>query len=134
MNNAVAGSKMSPTGNKSNTKGSRKPSEWLSILIVPEGGIPRRYRVKTLWLKIGATVVGLVFLLIVVAGFSYTTLLNKALDRDHLLAENARLTAENKKIAKLARDVEESRQSLSRIVKSLGGHLDLSEHVSGDTL
>ncbi len=119
---------------KSGTKYRRKSPQFLSVLIVPEGGTPHRYKIRILWLKIAAAGAGLFLLIVFLAGLSYSSLLRKALERDRLLSENAKLASENQRIAGLAKDVEQSRQSLARIVRSLGGKLELSETTLRDSL
>ncbi len=119
---------------KTGTGNQRKPIEWLSVLIVPEGRTPIRYKVQMLSLKLAGAGLGIFLLLIVFAVVSFSSLLRKAMERDSLLAENAKLLVENKRVAELARDVEKSRLSLERIVKSLGGKLDLTESPMRDSL
>ncbi len=119
---------------RSASKNQRKSPEWLSVLIIPEGSTPYRYRIRVLWLKLVAIGALLFILAVIFAGVSYTSLLRKALERDDLLSENARLTVENQRVSRLAKDVDQSRQSLERIVRSLGGKLDLSEQSMRDSL
>jgi len=119
---------------KSGSANQRKPIQWLSVLIVPEGRTPYRYKIRMVWLKV-ATAGAILFLLVVLAaGLSFSSLLRKAIERDSLLTENAKLLVENQRVSQLAQDVEKSRHSLERIVKSLGGKLDLSESVMRDSL
>lgn len=107
----------------------RRVRRRLSILIVPEGGSPRRYQISLMWLQIAAAAGGLFLLLVIMATISYARLFGKALERDRLLAENHRLEQENRRVVALAQEVEQSRKSLERIVRALGGKLDLE---SGD--
>jgi len=119
---------------KSGSANQRKPVGWLSVLIVPEGRTPFRYKIRVFWLKVAAGAASLLLLLFILAGLSYTSLLRKALERDHLLSENAKLQVENQRVARLAEDVEKSRRSLERIVKTLGGKLDLTQTSPQDSL
>jgi hypothetical protein len=105
----------------------RKSSGFLSITIVPDHGETRRFKIATFWLKIGGGIAGLFLLLLVAAIVSYTSLLTKAMQRDMLVADNLKLKEENKKVAVLAKQVEESRLYLNRIIRSLGGKLDLPD-------
>jgi len=94
-------------------------------MIVPQGGHPLRYNVSTLWLKIAAGIAGVIVLLIIISVISSARLFSKAMERDRLVGENERLRAENRRIVALSQEVEQNRKSLERIVKSLGGKLDL---------
>jgi hypothetical protein len=102
-------------------------SRLISILIVPEGGQPRRYKISDRWLKIAAGVAGMLIVVLIVSVFSYARLFTKALERDRLVVENQQLLKENRRIVALSQEVEQSRRSLERIVRSLGGKLDLKE-------
>jgi len=99
----------------------------ISVMIVPDGGKPIRFNLATLWLKVlaGAAIVAVALILLSV--ISYARLFSKALERDRLIAENESLRAENRRIVALAQEVELSRKSLDRIVRSLGGELDLNQ-------
>jgi hypothetical protein len=125
---------MNKVTSKTGSGNQRKPVQWLSVLIVPEGRTPYRYMVKVIWLKFAATGILIFILAAVAASLSYSSLLRKSIERDTLLAENAKLLVENQRVVQLSKDVEKSRQSLARIVKSLGGKLDLSESVMQDSL
>jgi len=96
-------------------------------MIVPEGGQMRRLNIKVIWLKIAAAALALFLALAVISMFSYAKILSKALERDRLAAENERLKTENQRIVELAAEVELNRKSLERIVRSLGGELDLKK-------
>lgn len=93
-------------------------------MIVPDGGKPRRYRIPMLWAKIGAGVIALCILIMLASFFSFAKLITSSMERTHLRAENKRLTDENRRIVKIAQDVEKSKQSLERIIRSLGGKID----------
>ncbi len=105
----------------------------LNILIVPdEGGKPRRFKLSLFWLKFSAWVAGILMLAIISGAVSYSMLAKRALDYDRLSAENTRLEEENKHVIRVAREVDQSRQILAQIIRSLGGHLDVGH--SADTL
>ncbi len=96
------------------------------MLIIPdEGGPPRRLHIPTFWLKTAGWLLVIIFIIIVLAIINYSKVVHKAFDWNRLAAENEKLKAENRRIVSVAREVEQSRQILARIVKSLGGHLDL---------
>lgn len=98
----------------------------LNVLIVPdEGGPPRRLHIPTVWLKLGGWALVALFVLVLYAVINYSRVVHKAFDWNRLAAENERLKAENRRIVSVAREVDQSRQILARIVKNLGGHLDL---------
>jgi murein DD-endopeptidase MepM/ murein hydrolase activator NlpD len=101
----------------------------LNILIVPdEGGEPRRLKVAVFWLKV-ALWGGILLLLAVLAGaFSYGIVARRALDYDRLHSENERLDLENQRIIRVAHEVEQSRQILAQIIRSLGGHLEMGKY------
>jgi len=105
----------------------------LNILIVPdEGGESKRFKVKVFWLKV-ALWAGILLLIAIAAGaFSYSTVARRALDYNRLLGEKERLDLENQRIIRVAREVEQSRQILAQIIRSLGGHLELGKYA--DTL
>lgn len=107
----------------------------LNLIIVPdEGGNPRRFKISVFWIKVILWAVGLVILAVVAGAVSYSSLARRALDYDHLAAENARLEMENHRIIRVAREVDQSRQILAQIIRSLGGHLEVGRSSSGDTL
>lgn len=64
---------------------------------------------------------------------SYGTLARRALDYNRLTGENARLELENRRIIRVAREVDQSRQILAQIIRSLGGHLELGRAVGEQT-
>ena len=70
----------------------------------------------------------LLFLLIIAGAFSYSVVARRALDYDRLFRENERLDLENQRIIRVAREVEQSRQILAQIIRSLGGHLELGRY------
>lgn len=106
----------------------------LNIIIVPdEGGETRRYKLSTFWLKFLAWVVGILLLAVLAGVVSYSSLARRALNYDRLSAENSRLEIDNHRIIRVAREVDQSRQILAQIIRSLGGHLEVG-HTSNDTL
>ncbi|MCF7810741.1 M23 family metallopeptidase [bacterium] len=110
-------------------------SRRLNILIVPEeGGNPKRYNLSVFWLKTAAWATGILLLLIIAGAVTYSGLAKRALDFDQLSAENERLTMENTRIIRVAREVDQSRQILAQIIRSLGGHLELGRTVDIDTV
>jgi len=91
-------------------------------------------RLSVLWLKV-LLWVGVVIALAIIAGaVSYSDLARRAIDYDRLAAENARLEMDNRRIIRVAREVDHSRQVLARIIRSLGGHLELGRAVGSDSL
>jgi len=94
-------------------------------MIVPQGGHPLRYSIDTLWLKIAAGAAALIVVIVLISIISFARLFSKAMERDRLAAENERLRAENRRIVALSQEVEQNRKALERIVKSLGGKLEL---------
>jgi len=101
-------------------------SKRLNIIIVPdEGGNPRRYKLSVFWLKFSAWVAGFLILAIITGAASYSILARRALDYDRLSAENIQLEMENTRIIRVAREVDQSRQILAQIIRSLGGHLEI---------
>lgn len=107
----------------------------LNILTVPDdGGDPKRYKLSLFWLKLGIIVFGLVLLIVIAGMVSYSSLARRAFNYNRLSAENEQLKTENTRIIGIAREVDQSRQLLAQIIRSLGGHLEL-EHASGiDTI
>jgi len=108
-------------------------SRRISIIIVPESGQSRRYKIPIYWIKIGIGVCALLLVVVVLSVLAYARLISKALDRDHLIAENERLRAENRRIVTLAEEVEQSRKSLERIIRSFGGKIDMKQPGGDET-
>lgn len=100
----------------------------LNVVIVPdEGGKARRFNIPVLWLKIAAGVGGVLVIGLIIGIVSYARFAHKALDWDRLSKENERLSKENQRIVQVAKELEKSRVILKRIVKTLGGKLDMQD-------
>ncbi|MBM3328853.1 MAG: hypothetical protein FJY67_05160 [Calditrichaeota bacterium] len=100
----------------------------LSVLIVPdEGGPPRRLHVPTFWLKVAGWLLVVIIIGVAAAVVNYSRVIQRALDWDRLAAENERLREENRRIVRVAREVDQGRQILARIVRGMGGHIDMSQ-------
>ena len=97
-----------------------------NVIIVPEeGGNPRRKRVSVFWLKFLVVTAVILLVLVIFGAESWSSLARRALDYSRLQAENVRLDTDNRRIIRVAQEVEHSRQILARIIRSLGGHLEL---------
>src|SRR3990172_1886984 len=107
----------------------------LNLLIVPEdGGEPRRLRPSVFWLRV-LGVVGVILLLGALFGaFTWSGLARRALSYDRLRVENQRLEMENRRILRVAREVDQSRRILAQIVRSLGGKLELGQGLASDSI
>ena len=107
----------------------------LNIIIVPdEGGEPHRFKLSTFWLRVTLWIAGILFLTVVAGVVSYSSLAKRALDYDRLAAENSRLEVDNRRIIRVAREVDQSRQILAKIIRSLGSHLEVGRSAYSDTL
>ncbi|MDP8239846.1 MAG: M23 family metallopeptidase [Candidatus Hatepunaea meridiana] len=110
-------------------------SSRLNIIIVPDkGGDTKRYRLSVFWLKFFAVIAGIIILALIAGVLSYSRIAQRALDYDRLNAKNEQLEIENQRIIRVAREVEQSRQILAQIIRSLGGHLDVGRLSYSDTL
>lgn len=104
----------------------------LNVIIVPEeGGITRQKRVSVFWLKFLTVTVVILMVMIVFGAASWSSLVRRAMDYSRLQAENVRLDNDNRRIIRVAQEVENSRQILARIIRSLGGHLELGATDNG---
>lgn len=106
----------------------------LNLIIVPaEGGQPKRLNVPVIALHLLGIAVVVLFAALVVVGITWKNLLNISIDYHRIAEENTRLESENQRIVGIIREVEQSRQILARIIRSLGGQVDLSavnpEHI-----
>ncbi len=107
----------------------------LNVLIVPEGGgEPKRFTPSILMLKTAAWLAGIILLVIIAGAVSWSGLARRALDYDLLKSENDRLDMENRRILRVAKEVDQSRQILAQIIRSLGGHLELGRPAEIDSL
>ena len=108
----------------------------LNLIIVPdESGQARRMKLSVFWIKAALIVVILLVLAFIAGAVTWTSLVRRALDYSRLEAENTRLENENKDIIRVAQEVDQNRQIRERILRSLGGHLELERVVSeGESL
>lgn len=111
-------------------------SRRLRVIVVPdEGGQPRRYSLSVFWLKFTVAICVLTVIGIVIGASSWGFLARKSLDYNRIKSANNQLRSENKRIIRVAQQVDQSRKILSQIVRSLGGHLDLGRPlVTGDSI
>jgi len=94
----------------------------MNVLIVPdEGGPARRLNVPTYLVRFAAWLILLILIGLAIAFFSYARFLQKAFDWDRLSAENERLREENRRILRVTNEVEDSRQLLVKIIRSMQG-------------
>lgn len=92
----------------------------MNVLIVPdEGGQSRRLNLPNFVIRLAAWLLLLVVVAVVAAIVSYARFAQKALDWDRLATNNERLQGENHRLLRVAREVEESRQVLANIVRTL---------------
>lgn len=70
---------------------------------------------------------------VIIGAVSWTGLARRAWQYSSLESENARLQLENRRIIRVAREVDQSRQILAQIVRTLGGHLELGRSIDSDT-
>ncbi len=109
-------------------------TRWLDVIVVPDGkGQSKRLRIRMIWLRIGIIIGGATLLAIAIGTISWSGLARQALDYNRLESENARLLLENSRIIRVAREVDQSRQILAQIVRSLGGHLELGRSIDADS-
>lgn len=108
----------------------------LNVIIVPdEGASPRRYSLSVFWLKFWGFVGVIAVIGIVIGASSWGFLARKSLDYNRITLDNERLLVENKRIVRVAQQVDQSRKILSQIVRSLGGHLDIGRPLAnGDSI
>jgi murein DD-endopeptidase MepM/ murein hydrolase activator NlpD len=107
----------------------------INIILIPDGGGQRRnLRLSVPLLKVALWVGAVLALGILAIIISYGNLTRKALDYNRLAAEKNELTEKNRRILEVAQEVEASRKILAQIVRSLGGHLDLSALSASDSL
>ncbi|MFN3821096.1 MAG: peptidoglycan DD-metalloendopeptidase family protein [bacterium] len=100
----------------------------INLLIIPaEGGGSRRFRIRTIWLRVAGwgLVIGLG--VIIWVALHYSQLFRRAFDWQRLALENERLKEENRRIVRVAQEVEQSRIILTKIIRSLGNKVDLNE-------
>ena len=86
-----------------------------------------------IWLRIGIVLLVATLVAVVIGAVSWSDLARRALDYSSLESENARLQLENRRIIRVAREVDQSRQILAQIVRTLGGHLELGRSIDADT-
>lgn len=100
----------------------------INLLIVPEEGAEtRRVRIRRSWLVLGGWVLILVLLGVGFAAFKYSRMVQRAIDWSRLASENERLKEENRRIVRVAQEVEQSRLILVKILRSLGSKIDLNQ-------
>ncbi|MFH0765231.1 MAG: M23 family metallopeptidase [Calditrichota bacterium] len=106
-------------------------SKHYNLIIVPaEGGPARRFSVNALWLRIGLAGGCIVLIGLAVITLSWTSLAKRAADYDRLATEKSQLEADTKRIIRIAREIDLSKEALARIVRSLGGQIDVNTKVA----
>jgi len=80
-------------------------------------------------------VFSILLILAIIAGVgSYGMISRRALESSKLKIDNERLMIENRRIIRVAKEVDQSRKILSQIIRSLGGHLDIGSPIIEDSL